>query len=384
MKRNVEPSGPHAPQGVCEPEATFSPTNMSKTETLSVVSTGGSRTVEFLYLDQEAMLAAGVLDMRRAMEAVGEAHALFAKGAVRQPHKVVLRNEETAESEEQGRFNGLCASIGVPPCSMGIKWNGSFPSNRELGLPRASALIILNSIQTGVPIALMDGTLVSAMRTGAMTGLGVRYLAPKKTHKVGIIGSGVQCRTQILALHTELPELEEISLYGRQSTRAESVAEDCRRQWGAPVRVARTIDEALKDADVALTITTAREPLMFARQIKPGALTVQLAGHECEFAVIQQCSKIVADDWDGVEHRGIMTPAIMHQHGLLSRKDIYANLGELILGSKAGRENDQERIHYCHMGMGIDDISLAWSVYQTACQRKLGIKLPIWREPLWA
>ena len=384
MKRNVEPSGPHAPQGVCEAEAIFSPADTSKAQTPSVFSTGVPRTVEFLYLDQEAVLAAGVLDMRLAMEVVGRAHALFAKGAIRQPHKVVLRNEETAESEEQGRFNGLCASIGVPPRSMGIKWNASFPLNRELGLPRASALIILNSPQTGVPIALMDGTLVSAVRTGAMTGLGVRYLAPKNTRKVGIIGSGVQCRTQILALHTELPKLEEISLFGRQISRAEAVAEDCREQWHAPVRVARTIDEALNDADVALTITTAREPLMFARQIKPGALTVQLAGHECEFAVIQQCSKIVTDDWDGVEHRGIMTAAIMHQLGLLSREDIYANLGELILGSKPGRENDQERIHYCHMGMGIDDISLAWSVYQTACQRNLGIKLPLWREPLWA
>ena len=383
MKRNPKSFAPRAPQGRRECEANLSSTDSSAPEALSAVSTRVSRNVEFLYLDQEAVLAADVLDMRRAMDVVAQAHTMFAQGAIRQPHKIVLRSEETAESEEQGRFNGLCASIGVPPSSMGIKWNGSFPSNRELGLPRASALIILNSLQTGVPIALMDGTLVSEVRTGAMTGLGVRYLAPKKTRKVGIIGSGVQCRTQILALHTELPELEEISLYGRQSSRAEAVAEDCRQQWSAPVRVARTIDEALNDAEVALTITTSREPVMLARQIKPGALTIQLAGHECEFAVIQQCSKIVTDDWEGVVHRGIMTPAIMYQQGLLCREDIHANLGELIVGRKAGRENEEERIHYCHMGMGIDDISLAWAVYQTACQRNLGISLPLWREPLW-
>ncbi len=366
-----------------EPETMLFPANTSRKEVLPLISTAPSKTVEFLYLDQETMIAAGVLNMPQAIDVVGQAQALLAEGLVRQPHKVVLRNEETAQSEQEGRFNGLCASIGVPPRSMGMKWIGSFPANRERGLPRASALIILNSPQTGFPIALMDGTLVNAMRTGAMTALGLRYLAPKKTRKAGIIGSGVQSRTQILALHTELPQLEEIAIFGRQASAAEAIAEDCRKQWGAPVRPVPTIDQALDDADVALTITTADEPLMFARHIKPGALTVQLAGHECEFAVIQQCSKIVTDDWDVIEHRGIMTPAIMHQQGLLNREGIYANLGELILGRKPGRENDEERIHYCHMGMGIDDISLAWAVYQTACERNLGLRLPLWREPLW-
>ncbi len=339
--------------------------------------------VEFLYLDQEAVLAAGVLDMQRAMDVVGQAQGLFAQGEVRQPHKVVLRDEETAESEEKGRFNGLAASIGGPDRCMGMKWIGSYPANRKLGLPRASALIILNCPRTGLPLALLDGTLINAMRTGAMTGLGVHYLAPRVTRKVGIIGSGVQSRTQILGLYTELPDVEEIALFGRNISAAEAVADDCRQRWGAPVRVAATIDETLCDADVALTITTAAEPLMLGRHIKPGALTVQLAGHECEFAVLRQCAKIVTDDWDVVKHRGIMTPAIMHQQGLLRDQDIYANLGELILGQKPGRQSDHERIHYCHMGMGLDDIALAWVVYQTACERNLGIRLPLWHEPLW-
>jgi ornithine cyclodeaminase len=78
-----------------------------------------------------------------------------------------------------------------------------------------------------------------------------------------------------------------------------------------------------------------------------------------------------------------MTPAIMHQHALLHDSDIHANLGELILGIKPGRENDTERIHYAHMGMGLDDVALAWAVYQTALERSLGIPLQLWREPLW-
>jgi ornithine cyclodeaminase/alanine dehydrogenase-like protein (mu-crystallin family) len=340
-------------------------------------------TVEFLYLDQEAVLAADVLDMRRAMDVVGEAQARFAKGEVREPQKIVLRNADTAESEEQGRFNGLAASIGAPVRSaIGMKWIASFPANRQLGRPRASGLIILNCPQTGVPLAVMEGGLISAMRTGAMTGLGVRYLGPKLPRKIGIVGAGLQSRTQILGLCTELPDVGEIALFGRQISMAEAVADDCRRRWAAPVRAVRTIEEALRDADVVLTVTTAQEPLIRAQHIKPGALTIQLAGHECEFAVIQQCKKIVADDWETVKQRGIMTPAIMHRQGLLRDEEVHANLGELILGTKAGRESD-ERIHYCHMGMGVSDVALAWAVYENARERNLGMSLPLWKEPLW-
>jgi ornithine cyclodeaminase/alanine dehydrogenase-like protein (mu-crystallin family) len=192
----------------------------------------------------------------------------------------------------------------------------------------------------------------------------------------------LQSRTQILALFTALPQVEEIALYGRRMSSAETVAEDCRHRWGAPVRAVNTIDQAFSDADVALTVTTAQQPLMLARHIKPGALTIQLAGHECEFAVLQQCSKIVADDWETVKQRGIMTPALMHQQGLLHDHNIHANLGELITGSKPGRENG-ERIHYCHMGMGVDDVALASAVYQAACQKNLGVRLPLWEKPLW-
>lgn len=340
------------------------------------------KSLEFLYLDQKAVLAADVLDMRRAVDVVGRAQALFAIGQVREPHKIVLRPRDTAESEEDGRFNILASSIGIPVSCVGMKCIASFPANRKQGLPRASGLIHLNSPRTGLPIAVMEGSLISAMRTGAMTALGARCLAPAKTSKVGVVGCGVQSHTQILGLFTALPDIEEIALYGRHPSMAQAVAEDCKHRWGAPVHTVPTIEAAYADADVALTITTAHEPLMLARHIKPGALTIQLAGHECEFDVIRQCQKIVTDSWDIIKLRGIMTPAMMYQQGLLNDSDIYAGVGELIQGSKTGREND-ERIHYCHMGMGLDDVSLACSVYETACQRNLGVRLPLWEKPFW-
>ena len=98
--------------------------------------------------------------------------------------------------------------------------------------------------------------------------------------------------------------------------------------------------------------------------------------------MIQECKKIVVDDWETVKQRDIMTPAIMHRQGLLRDEEIYASLGELILGQKIGREGE-ERIHYCHMGMGVNDVALAWEVYKNAREGNLGVTLPLWNEPLW-
>ncbi len=340
-------------------------------------------TAEFLYLDQVAVLKANILDMPRAIGVISDALRLLETGECVQPFKVVLRDGDDARSEESGRFNGLCASIKGENPAVGIKWIGSYPANRTIGLPRASAVIILNSPLTGLPIAIIDGTLISAMRTGAVTALGARSLAPRASHKAAVIGGGVQARAQILGLLTGLPELEEVSVFCRRRSQAEALQSDCQKLFGAPIAIADSVSAAMEDADVVVTITTAWEPLIHAVNVKPGALTIQMSGHECDFDVIQQCGKIVTDNWEAMKHRGIITPALMHARGLLRDDDLYATLGELILGRKPGRENENERIHFAHMGMGVEDISLASAVYCTACELGLGQRLKLWDSPLW-
>jgi N-[(2S)-2-amino-2-carboxyethyl]-L-glutamate dehydrogenase len=346
-------------------------------------SVAPTKAVDFVYLDQQAVLDAGVLDMGRAMQVVARVMSAFEHGKVRQPSKVVLRKGNDPQSEVNGRINGLCAFVDHETPSMGMKWVASFPRNRERGLPRASALIILNSPDTGFPIAMMDGTIISAMRTGACTGLGARFLAPRKTRKIGMVGAGVQARTQLLGLYTALPQVEQIAVWNRTPERGHLFVEECRRRWNAPVARTETIAEALADADVVLTITTADQPIIPARYIKPGALTIQLSGHECEFEVVKQCSKIVVNNWDACKHRGIRTPAVMYQQGLLRDEDIYCSLGDLLLGRKPGRESEDERIHFTPDGMGSTDVALAFDVYQRARNLGIGQRLRLWEEPLW-
>lgn len=322
--------------------------------------------------------------MARAMKVVGEALALFDSGLCRQPQKAVLRGGEDAASEDNGRFNALFASLGVPARVAGMKWIASFPDNRSLGLPRASALLVLNSAQNGLPLAVMDGTLVSAVRTGAVTAIAAQFLAPRGARKVGVIGAGVQARTQVLGLVTALPGLEEIAIANRSQEGAEVLAAECYERWGIRARAVSSPAGALAEADIALTVTTAHEPVMRARDIKPGALSIQLAGNECEFDVLRQCDKIVTDNWDVIKHRGIMTPALMHAQGLLQDEHIYGSVGELVLGRKPGREHDHERIHLAHMGMGVCDVALAWCIYQAACCSGVGQRLRLWKRPFWA
>lgn len=357
-------------------------TTLTNTQT-RLAEDQGTSAAEFLYLDQTAVLNANVLDMSRAFEVIATVLRQFELGECVQPFKVVLRHGEDAQCEELGRFNGLCASIKGPRPAIGMKWMGSYPANRAAGLPRGTAVIILNSPVNGLPIAILDGTLISAMRTGAMTGLGARFLAPRSSRKAAMIGGGVQCHAQILGLMTALPQLEEIAVFSRRRSQAEALQEDCRRRWGAPVVIAESISAALADADVVLPVTTSHEPFIHATDVKPGALTIQLSGHECDFDVLLQCQKIVADNWEVLKHRGIITPAVMHAQQLLRDEDIYGTLGELLLGRKPGRENENERIHFAHMGMGIEDVALAEDVYSTACELGLGQRLKLWDSPLW-
>jgi len=146
----------------------------------------------------------------------------------------------------------------------------------------------------------------------------------------------------------------------------------------------KSVPAALADADVALTITTAAEPLVRAEHIKPGALTIQLSGHECEFDVIRQSRKLIVDNWEVIKHRGIMTPAVMHNQGCLADSDVHATLAQVMLGEKSGRDDEGERIHFAHMGMGVEDVALGWDIFCRASEMGIGQKLKLWDTPLWS
>jgi ornithine cyclodeaminase len=339
--------------------------------------------VEFLYLSQEDVRAAGGLDMKMTLQAVERAFKLLNEGHVRIPHKIVL--ELPPGERERGRMNGLAAYIGGGWEVAGIKWIPSFPKNPyERDLPRANALIILNDTQTGMPLAVMDGTIISAMRTGATGGLGAKYLARKDSEIVGMIGLGVQARTQAMALKEVLPNLKEIRGYRRSKEKAVKDAREIEELTGIRTVAVDTARDAVVGADVVVTATMADEPIVKNAWMKEGSLFIHIGSYvEQEYDVVLNSDKIVVDDWEVVKHRKTPVLARMYDEGLIKDEDIYANLDEIVAGKKPGRENDEERIFYAPIGMAHEDMAVASMVYERAKKEGIGQVLRLWTEPMW-
>ena len=338
--------------------------------------------VEFLYLSHEDVQNAGGLDMKMIIKAVERALKMFNAGQVKIPHKIVL--DLPPGERERGRMNALAAFIGGDWEVAGIKWVPSFPKNPyERGLPRANALIILNDTQTGIPLAVMDGTIISAMRTGAVGGIGTKYLAREDSKIVGIIGAGVQSRTQLMAL-CAVREIEDARVFDIAKERAQKFVDEMKAKLGIHIKYSKSADEAVKGADIVDTATVADEPIVKNTWLKKGALFIHIGSYvEEEYDVVLHSSKIVVDDWEVVKHRKTPVLARMFDEGLIKDEDIYANLDEIVAGKKPGRESDAERIFFAPIGMAHEDIAAASVIYERAKKEGIGQTLRLWTEPMW-
>ena len=340
--------------------------------------------IEFLYLSQEDVIAAGGLDMKMVVEGMERAFKLLNAGKVIIPNKIVMTLPPG--EKERGRINGLAAYIGGDWEVAGIKWIPGFPNNpSRYKLPRANAFLILNDTNTGMPLVIMDGTLLSAMRTGAVGGgVGAKYLARKDSEVAAIIGMGVQARTQALALKTVLPKLKEIRGYDVWKDRGRLVAKDIEKMTGITTKFVDTPKEAVEGADVIDTVTVADEPIVKDAWVKKGNLFIHMGSYiEEEYDVVLHANKIIADDWEIVKHRKTPVLARMYDEGKIKDSDIYANLDEIVAGKKKGRETDDERIFFSPIGMAHEDVAVASLVYEQAKKKGIGKKLQLWNNPLW-
>jgi ornithine cyclodeaminase len=282
------------------------------------------------------------------------------------------------DERQHGRINAMPAYVGGDVHLCGLKWIAGFPNNPvRHGLPRANALMVLNDADTGMPLAILEATWLSALRTGAVTGIGARYLARKDSASLAIIGAGVQAWTQFEALLAVLPGIIEVRVYDVRREAAEAMASRCVECGpGIAARVAATPEEAIRNSDCVVTATVADEPIVKAAWLKPGVFFAHVGSYqEEEEAVILEADKVVVDIWEEVLHRKTPLLARMFQAGKITAARIHANLGEIINGQKAGRQSDGERIFFCPLGLGSEDVALAAAVYRRACEANLGTLL---------
>jgi len=334
---------------------------------------------EFLYLSQEDVLATGI-DMAKAINIIEKVLALHDEGKVNLPSKVILDLGE----RERGRINAMPAHLAGDFEICGIKWIAGFPPNpTKFGIPRAHALIVLNDSETGVPLALMDGTYISAMRTGAVTGVGAKYLANPDSKAVGIIGCGVQAKTQIMAIKAVIPSIRSLKAFDVRSEASERFVQWASKELSIEATMVQSPHEAVEGSDIIVTVTVADEPIVKDSWLKKGSLFAHVGSYqEEEEAVVFNADKVVVDLWHEVLHRGTPLLAKLYNAGRIDDKKIYANIGEIIRGKKKGRVSRDERIFFSPLGLGSEDIGVAKFVYEEAKRKRLGITLKLWEHPV--
>ena len=338
--------------------------------------------VEFLFLSQEDVVAAGGLDMDSCLDTIKETLVLHHRGETIAPQKSALHWSDDLDTDEKlGRIMAMPAYVGGSIAMAGMKWIPSVPGNPSRGLPRGIGVVLLSDPETGLPVCFMDGTVVSAMRTGAVSGLAIRELAPPGASIVTLYGAGVQARTQLAAIERALPELAEIRVHDPNGSKAERLAAE-QAPDAVPITPCGDPREAARGAHVLVPATMASQPFIEADWIDPGMLLVSVSSFDLDVAVVAEADLVVTDDF---EHETFHPSRLLSRARAASVLDEAAivTLGSILAGDHLGRASPAERIVVSPVGLGIEDVAWATAVYRRARDLGLGRVQPLWQEPIW-
>lgn len=257
-----------------------------------------------------------------------------------------------------------------------VKIVNSHPNNMELyNLPTVIATIILIDPKNGAPLSIMEGSWITAMRTGAASGIASKHLARKDSHKLGLIGAGAQAETQVLAISSIL-NIEEVYVYDKDKEKMKKFAFKYIEKYGEKFSInpVNKPEDAVKNMDIVVTATPSREPIVRKDWINSGmhinSIGADAPGKEELDPEILKISKIVVDDIEQAVHGGEINVPL--SKGIISLKDVYAELGEIVAGLKNGRESIEEITVFCSTGLAIQDAVTAKLVYDKALEKNVG------------
>ena len=308
----------------------------------------------------------------------GNADAIF--GIIEDSFKKYLADDiimpdkisQIFDEASQNRINCMPATL-IDEKICGMKWVSVFPSNAPKGVQNVTGIMLLSELETGFPIAVIDGTLSTKMRTAAVGCTAAKYLAPSKVETIGIIGAGEEARMHFTLLKHLFPTIKECRV-SSLNTEIEQGFIDKFKDIVPDVKFVTCNNDShlcASGADIIVTAISGQSPVLKAADITKGGLYIHVGGWEDEYGVAQKANKIVCDEWEVVKHRS-QTLCRMYKEGLLKDENIYANLSELIAGTKVGRENDDEFIYFNSVGLSYIDINFANYIYEEAKKRGLG------------
>jgi alanine dehydrogenase len=296
-------------------------------------------------------------------EAVTEAVKAQGNGEVVLEPRVHL----TPPNGGRGHFNILRAHLGTARVS-GVKVVGDFVDNHLKNLPSELALITLYDPETGVPLAIVDGTMITAARTGAVTALGAQHLARSDSKILGHVGARGTAWWNVTMLD-DIFDFAEIRVTSRRADSRERFAQQLSEELGKPVHAVPTPESALDGADIMVEATRLTVPTVLLRTewVAPGTLVVPYGTISAvELSLTTVMDKIVVDDW-GQATVGPFGALRAHvDTGLLTRDRVHAELGQIVAGHRPGRETPEERILFWHRGLATTDLAVAYLVWRRA------------------
>ena len=266
--------------------------------------------------------------------------------------------------------------------TIGAKIVSVFPNNRRRGLPTIHALVIVVDGKTGQPLAAMDGTYLTALRTGAASGLATDLLARKDSRVVAIFGAGTQARTQLEAVCT-VRDIEKAWVFDVRTRIARAFVREMKEKGSpipADIRVAQTKKQALREADVVCTATTSFRPVFADSDLKLGVHINGVGSYTPEMQEVPARtvvrSKVVVDSREAsLAEAGDLIISI--DGGLISNKNIHGEIGDVAAGKVPGRESEEETTFFKSVGLAVQDVAVAERVLQRAEELGLGLDVEL-------
>ncbi|MGP9691969.1 tyramine oxidase subunit B [Psychrobacter sp. AOP30-A2-5] len=371
--------------------------------------------IDFIYLSEPDMIAAGVTDMAQCVDTMDDMFKLLHSGDYRMAgpnndsHGAMMMFPDESpfpnmpKNTADRRFMAMPAYLGGSFQTTGVKWYGSNTENRGKGLPRSILTFMLNDTDTGAPLALMSANLLSAHRTGAISGVGARYLAKKDSKVVGILGPGVMAKTALSALVVTCPQIDTLKIKGRgQKSLNKFIDWVTAAHPQIDVQIVDELEDLVRGSDIVTYCASsvvgdaATYPIIKKEWLKPGAFMAMPAACNIDDALatsdvrkVLDCTGLYEAWFEESDHKPAhnYVPIIgvkfmdMVDEGALKKEDI-EDLAKIISGDAPARQNDDEIIILSVGGLPIEDVAWATVVYRNAIEKGIGVKLNLWDTPV--
>lgn len=329
---------------------------------------------EVLWLSNDDVIKTGVCEIKRTVKIVEDTFRLF------DAKKAVIAQESALRLQSGGEDQAcysLPAYVGGNADVCGVKWSAhGKPQGRDTGKSRIQAAIIINDKDSGVPLAVMNGTEIGAARTGAVTAAALARLAPFEAKKAALCGAGGQAEHQLQAILYGLPGVEEVAIWSRGCSKAEDLAARYEKQACARLYPVQTVDEAVDGADVVIGATSASSPYLTAKRLESSSLYCHIGFHEITWEAVSGFSYIVTDTWEEAKQVSGQSIFRYYRDGLMDESRLTGTLGAMISGRLAlSRGTQSAKVLFDAFGLPIFDVRIAYEAYLRALELGLGRKM---------